>query len=169
MSDPRAYIAVLAERAYREDDAPRFAAAWDSLESAYFHRLSQVCAPASDWRECFRAGAEETARLVEAHKAETRFLIVDAMRAGELGRERQRSFSRRLAEKLDYARTELLHPEEVPSATAPWVIALFFDRIYRRCTSPEGPDLPAQLPELLFLGISSYFGADAGLRELLPP
>lgn len=169
MSDPRLYMEELAERGFREEDAPRFVATWDSLETAYFDRLSEVCAAASEWRECFRAAAGETARLVEEHRPEARFLVVDALRAGAIGRERQHAFSRRLAQKLDTARAELTHPEAIPSATAPWVLGIFFDRIYRRCTAEGEPDLPSQLPELLFLGISAYFGADAGLRELLPP
>ncbi|HMC49012.1 MAG TPA: hypothetical protein VKH20_00040 [Solirubrobacterales bacterium] len=169
MSDALAYIAEFAESGYQEHDAPRFIAAWDRLESAYFERLSEVCAAASEWRECLRAAAEETARLVEDHRPQTRFLVVDALRAGPLGRERQRALSHRLAQKLDAARAELLHPEAIPSSTAPWVVAMFFDRIYRRCTVEDAPDLFSQLPELLFLAISAYFGTEVGLRELLPP
>jgi hypothetical protein len=169
MSDTLAYIAELAERGYREEDAPHFIAAWERLETAYFDRLSEVCATASEWRECFRAAAEETARLVEEYRPQTHFLVVDALRADALGQEHQRAFSRRLGQKVDAARAELLHPETVPSSTAPWVVAMFFDRIYRRCTVEDGPDLPSQLPELLFLGISAYFGTETGLRELLPP
>jgi len=169
LSDTLAYIAELAERGYREDDAPRFIAVWERLEAAYFDRLSEVCAAASEWRECFRAAAGETARLVEEHRLQTQFLAVHALRAGSLGQERQRAFSHRLSQKLDAARAELLQPEAVPPSTAPWVVAMFFDRIYRRCTIEDGPDLPSQLPELLFLGISAYFGTEAGLRELVPP
>lgn len=169
MSDALAYIDELAEHGYREQDAPRFIAAWERLETAYFDRLSEVCAAASEWRECFRAAAGETARLVEEYQPQTRFLVVDALRAGSLGRERQRALNRRLGQKIDAARTELLHPESIPSSTAPWVVAMFFDRIYRRCTVEDAPDLPSQVPELLFLGISAYFGTEAGLRELLPP
>ncbi|HSC21796.1 MAG TPA: hypothetical protein VLC07_08705 [Solirubrobacterales bacterium] len=169
MSDARAYIAELAERGYREEDAPRFIAAWEWVETAYLDRLSEVCAATSEWRECFRAAAVETARLVEEHRPQTRFLAVDALQAGPLGHERQRTLGFRLARKLDTARAELLHPEAIPSSTAPWVVAMFFDRIYRRCTVEGAPDLSAQLPELLFLGISAYFGTEAGLRELLPP
>jgi hypothetical protein len=167
MSETLAYIAELAEHGYREHDARRFIAAWERLETAYLDRLSEVCAAASEWRECFRAAAMETARLVEEYRPQTRFLVVDAMSAGPLGRERQRALSRRLGQKLDAARAELLHPEAIPSSTAPWVVAMFFDRIYRRCTIEDAPDLSSQLPELLFLAISAYFGTEAGLRELL--
>lgn len=150
-------------------DPESFIAQWDRLEAAYFERLAQVCASASDWRECFRVAAAETARLVEEHRSEARFLVVDALAAGALGQERRRALGRRLAEKLDGARAELADPAAIPPSTAPWIVATFFDRIYRRCVGPDGPDLPSQLPELMFLAISAYFGTDAGLQELIPP
>jgi hypothetical protein len=75
----------------------------------------------------------------------------------------------RFAAMLDSARDELEDPGSVPAATGGWIVAIFFDRVYRRCTSAGGPDLPSQLPELMFLAISAYFGTEAGLEELAPP
>lgn len=149
--------------------APHFLARWERFEAAYFERMFAVTEPFGEWRDRFRAAATETARLVEAHPAEARFLVVDALAAGEPGRERQRSFAYRIAEQLDTAREELSDPESVPEATSSWIVAIFFDRVYRRCAVPEGPDLPSQLPELLFLAISAYFGTGAGLEELIRP
>lgn len=169
MTGPDPYLRELAERGFQESDAPRFAAAWERLEAAFFDRVAAVAAPYEEWRERFRAAAAETARLVEAHPAEARFLAVDALAAGELGRERQRAFAARLEALLDSARLELADPASVPAATASWIAAMFFNRVYRRCVDPEGPDLPSQLPELLFLAISAYFGIEAGLRELIAP
>jgi hypothetical protein len=168
MSAAGFYLQELAEHGFREADAPRFIATWDRLEAVYFQRLQEVTAPFDEWRDRLRAGAGETARLVEAHPAEARFLAVDALAAGDLGRERQRGFADRLAALLDSARSELEDPDSVPAATSSWIAAMFFDRVYRRCTAPEGPDLPSQLPELLFLAISAYFGTATGLEELLP-
>jgi hypothetical protein len=44
-----------------------------------------------------------------------------------------------------------------------------FDRIYRRFVTDPGPDLGSQLPELMFLAVSSYFGTEAGMEELATP
>jgi hypothetical protein len=166
-ADP--YLRELAENGFRDADAPRFEAAWGRLETVYFERVDAVTAPFTDWRERLRAGATETANLVEEYPAEARFLAVDALMAGELGRARQRRFALRLAELLDSAREELLDPSAIPAATSSWIAGIFFDRVYRRCTTPDGPDLPSQVPELMFLAISAYFGIEAGLEELLPP
>jgi hypothetical protein len=166
-SDP--YLAELAERGYREEDAPRFLAVWERLEAAYFERMYAVAAPFEEWRDRFRAAATETARLVEAHPAEARFMVVDALFASHVGRERQRALRARIVELIDSARHELEDPDSVPEATAGWIAGIFFDRIYRRFGSDGGLDLPSQLPELLFLTISAYFGTEAGLNELIPP
>jgi hypothetical protein len=162
------YLRELAEVGFREADADRFAAAWKRLESAYFDRIAAVAAPYAGWRDRFRAGATETARLVEAHPAEARFLAVDALAAGELSRECRRAFAVRVVALLDSARQELAEPDSVPAATGSWIAAAFFNRVYQRCVKPDGPDLPSQLPELMFLAISAYFGIEAGLEELIP-
>jgi hypothetical protein len=169
MSGPDPYLLELAEHGFREADAPRFISAWERLEVAYFERVAAVAAPYREWRDRFRAGATETAALVEAFPAEARFLAVDALAAGRLGRECQQRLASRLAELLDSAREELPDPDAVPESTSPWIVAIFFDRLYRRCTIEGEPDLPSQLPELMFLAISAYFGTEAGLEELIPP
>lgn len=166
-SDP--YLAELAEHGFREEDAARFLAVWERLEAAYFGRMYEVAAPFEEWRDRFRAAATETASLVEACPAEARFMIVDALFAGEVGRECQRTFSARIVGLIDSARAELENPGSVSETTASWIAGVFFDRIYRRCNSDREPDLPSQLPELLFLTVSAYFGTEVGLRELVPP
>src|SRR5215218_1014517 len=55
-------------------------------------------------------------------------------------------------------------PDLVPAATSAWIIATFFARISGRCTKPHGPDLLSQLPELLFLAVSAYFGSGPARR-----
>lgn len=169
MTAPDPYLQELAEHGFRDADASRFLNTWERLERTYFERVAAVAAPFTEWLDRFRAGATETARLVEAHPAAARFLAVDTLAAGELGRERQRVFAARIAGLLDSARGELEDPNSVPEVTGSWIAAIFFDRVYRRCSIPGEPDLPSQLPELMFLAISSYFGTEAGLRELVPP
>jgi hypothetical protein len=163
---PDPYLGELAERGYRDGDAPRFRAVWERLEAAYLRRVSAAAAPHGEWRDRVRAAAAETARLVERHPEEARFLTVDAHLAGALGRECQSALSSSLAELVDSARAELEDPDTVSEATASWVVGVFFDRVYRRCATGAGPDLPSQLPELMFLAVSAYFGTEAGLEEL---
>lgn len=163
------YLEVIARDGFLPRDADRFAEAWDGLEAAFLERLFKAMSPFGGWRQRFRAGAMETALLVEAHRREARFLAVDALAADELGRERRARLGRRLTRLVDGAREELDDSAVVPEATAGWVLGIFFDRIYRRCATGAEPDLPTQVPELLFLAVSAYYGTRAGLEELARP
>lgn len=169
MSDRDDYLEAIAREGFLAGDASRFAETWDGLEEALMERLLEAISPYGTWRERFRAGAVETARLVEAHRREARFLAVDALSAGELGRERRARLGSRLVRLLDTAREELDDSAVVPDATPRWILGIFFDRIYRRCATDAEPDLTSQVPELLFLGVSAYFGTRAGLEELARP
>lgn len=167
MKELDAYFAAIEGRGYSEAAAPAFLAAWEALEAAFFGRLEAETADLADWRERFRVGATVTVELVETHRREAYFFAVEALAAGMLGAVRQRTMSARLTALVDSAREELEDPGSVPPATAGWIVGIFFARIYGRCTGAGGPDLRTQLPELLFLGISAYFGTEAGLGELI--
>ncbi len=162
-----AYRAAVDASGYRDEHAPLFIAAWEELEAAYLARLQAGVDRRAEWRERLRAGAELTAELVEAHPREARFLAVEPLAVGPLGRARQRDLGIRLAALLDSVREELDSSRRVPPATAHWIVSIFFDRIYKRCATGAGPDLRSQLPQLLFLANTAYFGTEAGFTEFL--
>jgi len=141
---------------------PLFVLAWEQLERVYLERLAAAVREAEAWRDRFRAGATLTVELVEEHPREAAFLVVDALEAGSVGRDRQRRIGDHLTSLVDTAREELDDPDSVPPATAAWIVGVFFGQVYRRCSGRSPTDLRAQLPELLFLGISAYFGTEIG-------
>lgn len=147
------------------DPSECFIAAWDRLEGEYMRRLSAACGDLGGWRDRFRVAAAETVRLVEAYPRQARFMTVEALSV-ERASTRQQALASRLGALVDTAREEVENPTAVPNATAGWIVAIFFDRIYRRFTTDQEPDLAAQLPELMFLAVSSYFGTAEGLAEL---
>lgn len=151
------------------DDEQTFFAEWDRLEAEYLDRLGRACDGLADWRDRLRAAATTTVRLAEENPSQARFLTVEALARGEQGRRRQQALGARLAVCVDAAREQLPDPHSVPPATASWVVGVFFDRIYRRSAADAGPDLESQLPELMFIAVSSYFGTEAGLAELSAP
>lgn len=166
MRELDAYLEAVARGTDGGEADPPFVSAWERLEDAYFERLAMATRDAEGWRDRFRAGATMTVELVEQHRREAAFLIVDALGAGSVGRDQQRRFGTRLADLIDTAREELDDPDSVPPVTAAWIVGVFFDQIYRRCSGRSGTDLRTQLPELLFLGVSAYFGTEAGMAEL---
>ena len=149
-----------------EDTFECFALAWDGLEGAFLERL-ESCRRGNDrWSDQLRACLAETARLVEAHPVPARFLSISALDAPEPVRAKAAALARRLRELLDTALGQGEDPTVVPEATSRWLLAVFFDRIYRHLSGTDRGDLTAQLPQLMFLAVSAYFGREAGLEEL---
>jgi AcrR family transcriptional regulator len=182
-----AFIELVAERGYQQveldeideraglkpgsagrlfpDRISYFHAGWDLLEAGLVRRLRSAYQPVSGWRNQLRAAADETAKLLERFPAQAHFLAVDALSVGDQGRERQQYLAARLAVYLDQARAES-EDSSAPAATSGWVMGLFFDRIYRCSASGREGSFAAELPELMFLAVSAYFGPEAGLAEL---
>lgn len=162
----RAGLGRDAFRSHFPEKLAAFEAAWDWLEGAYRERLAAAYEGIPDLRRCLRAAAMETANLVEERPSEARFLVVETLAVGEPGRRRQQAFGAGIAKLLDVAYAQLDDPPSIPPATSAWVTGMFFDRVYRCLSTERGADLAAQIPELMFLAVSSYFGPEEGLEEL---
>lgn len=161
----RAGVAGGAFGRHFSDPGDCFLAAWDELEREYSRRLSAAWEGLGGWRDRFRIAVTETVRLIEAYPRQAKFMTVEALGV-EAASERRQALVSRLTAFVDTAREELDEPSAVPQITAGWVVAIFFDRVYRSLLGAAGSDLAAELPELMYLAISSYFGTEAGLAEL---
>jgi AcrR family transcriptional regulator len=164
--DERAGLRPGSAERYFPDRLAYFNAGWGLLEAEFVRRLRLAYRPQHGWRDQLRAAIAEAARLFEHYPAQAHFLAVDALSVGEQGRARQQDLAARLAVFLDEARAESEHGGSAPTATSGWVMGIFFDRIYRYSSSGRESQLTADLPELMFLAVSAYFGPEAGLAEL---
>jgi AcrR family transcriptional regulator len=165
ISGPAGLPAGTAERFY-PDRLSYFNAGWDLLEDLYVARVRAAYEPYADWRDRLRAAARETAVLLQAFPREAHFMAVDALSVGKEGRQRQQDLAARLAAFLDEARKDLDDPGSAPDSTSDWVVGLFYDRAYRYLSSGREELFLDDLPELMFLAVSSYFGPEEGLAEL---
>jgi AcrR family transcriptional regulator len=154
-----------AERMY-PDRLTYFSAGWDLLERFYVERMMEAYRPFEGWRNRLRAAARETARLMQEFPKQAHFMVVDALSVGKPGRDRQQELAARLAMLLDEARKDLDDPGSAPATTSGWVVGLFFDRMYRYVSTGREDLFARDLPELMFLAVSSYFGPEEGLDEL---
>jgi hypothetical protein len=164
--DERAGLAAGSTGRLLGDPLSCFEAGWELLEAEFVRRVRDAYQPKSGWANQLRAALAETAALLSNYPAYAHFLAVDALAIGEPGRERQQALAARCAVFLDEARAESENPGEAPMATSGWVIGVLFDRIYRYSASGREEQLAADIPELMFLAVSAYFGPDAGLAEL---
>jgi AcrR family transcriptional regulator len=154
-----------AERIY-PDRLAYFNAGWDLLERLYVERVVSAYQPFDGWRNRLRAAARETSRLMQEFPKQAHFMVVDALSVGRAGRDRQQDAAARLAALLDEARKDLDDPGSAPATTSGWVVGLFFDRMYRYVSTGREELFASDLPELMFLAVSSYFGPEEGLAEL---
>jgi AcrR family transcriptional regulator len=154
-----------AERFY-PDRLAYFDAGWDLLEDIYVARVVAAYRPYADWRDRLRVAARETAILLREYPKQAHYMAVDALSVGRKGRERQQDLATRLATFLDEARKELDDPGSAPATTSDWVVGIFYDRVYRYISSGREELFLRDLPELMFLAVSSYFGPEEGLAEL---
>jgi AcrR family transcriptional regulator len=183
-----AFIVLVAERGYQNVDLAEvsrraglepgsserfypdrlsyFKAGWDLLEDLYVARVVEAYEPHVGWRNRLRAAARETAILLQTFPKQAHFMAVDALSVGREGRERQQKLAARLANFLDEARQDLEDPGSAPASTSDWVVGLFYDRVYRYISSGREELFLEDLPELMFLAVSSYFGPEEGLAEL---
>jgi hypothetical protein len=143
-----------------------FEAAWEMLEAELVARLLSAFRREGGWDNQLRAALCEAARLLGRYPAQAHFLAVDALAVGDPGRARQQSLAARLAVFLDEARAESARSGGAPTATSGWVMGLFFDRIYRYSATGREDQLAGDVDELMFLAVSAYFGAEAGLAQL---
>lgn len=148
------------------DSLSCFEAGWELLEGEFVRRVREAYEPVSGWANQLRAALGEAASLLQRYPAYSHFLAVDALAVGEPGRERQQRLAARLAVFLDEARAESEHSGTAPAATSGWVMGILFDRIYRYSASGREAQLAEDIPELMFLAVSAYFGPEAGLAEL---
>jgi hypothetical protein len=164
--DERAGLVPGTAERHLPDRLSYFQAGWELLEAEFVRRLRAAYERKVGWRSQMRAAADETARLLERYPAQAHYLAVDALSVGEEGRARQQALATRLAVFLDEARAEFQHAPSAPAATSGWVMGLFFDRIYRCSATGREEAFARELPELMFLAVSAYFGPEAGLAEL---
>jgi AcrR family transcriptional regulator len=154
-----------AEQVY-PDRLAYFNAGWDFLERLYVERVVEAYQPFDGWRNRLRAAARETARLLQEFPKQAHFMAVDALSVVKLSRDRHQDLAARLATLLDEARKDLDDPGSAPATTSSWVVGLFFDRMYRYLSTGREGLFASDLPELMFLAVSSYFGPEEGLDEL---
>jgi AcrR family transcriptional regulator len=146
-----------------------FCVAWDRLEKTYVERMEATSRGQRSWNEQLRACLHETDRLLESHTTEARFMVACALEAPEPDRQRPKALGEKLTGIVDVARRRIDDPGRVPEGTARWILAIAFDCVYRQLGTEGSRDFALQIPTIMFLAVSAYFGPAAGLAELQAP
>jgi AcrR family transcriptional regulator len=121
------------------------------------------------WPDSLRAFSYATARWIVENPKETRFAAVGLLAAGEMAQARREAGFRTFLDVIDAGRLELEDPDSVPALTAERVIGSFATMLTHRI--PDQQFNPYDfVPELMYMAVRPYLGAEAARRELsIPP
>jgi AcrR family transcriptional regulator len=128
-------------------------------------RLLATCKGAADWTTGMRLAVEELEAFTTEDPALARGLIAEVHVAGGAALARHTELVAGFVEAVDRARRERGRPDpEPPPATADFVVDSIEATVIRSLV--EGKALREELPGLLFLAVSSFFGAAAARRAV---
>ena len=146
-----------------------FLAVWDVVDVELSRRVADAFEERpGPWRERFRAALDAGLRFLAADEGRARLYVTDALYAGEEVAERRRRSLQRLAELIDRARVEMADPERVPSLIADGIAGGIWHRVFRLVGAGRYAELPAELPDLMYVAVLPYCDAHVAEEELRP-
>lgn len=133
-------------------------AAW--VEAAMRERT----AAASDWREGLRGSLGGLLGFLDTRPDVGRALLVEVHAAGPRAVEKRTAAMARAAELVDRARAE--SDGEAPAISAEAVVAGILAVLHVRLAREQESGFEQLLPELMYLAVLPYFGAEEAIVEL---
>ena len=115
------------------------------------------------WPARLRAAIAETLRLVEVHPSAARFMALSSFAAGDRPRLRLLAARLLVEQRAAGERDASVSP---PEGIERWMLTTVFDSIYRRLLAGTEAGLSEEPPQLMFLILAPWLGAEAALAEL---
>jgi TetR/AcrR family transcriptional regulator len=150
-----------------EDKADCYLQAYDVGVARLETLVGAAAADERGWSEQVRAALFALLEFLDAEPDIGRALIVEVHSAGTVAREKRTAAIRRAVSYLDRARTEG-GSSDAPSIASEAVAAGILSVLHSRLANPRGSDFRALLPELMYVAVLPYFGAEAAAEELRP-
>lgn len=116
------------------------------------------------WRGRLRGALTGLLRFLDLQPAVGRALLVEVHAAGPLAVGKRTEAMERAATAIDLAREE--SGEEAPAISAEAVVAGILAVLHSRLSDDQPDILLRLLPELMYLAVLPYFGADVAAAEL---
>ncbi|HEU4707035.1 MAG TPA: TetR/AcrR family transcriptional regulator [Solirubrobacterales bacterium] len=126
--------------------------------------MREEAAGEASWRGQLRRALVGLLRYLDEEPEIGRALLVEVHAAGPLALEKRTEAMERAAAMVDLAREE--SDGAAPAISAEAVVAGILAVLHGRLSSPEPGELAGLLPELIYLAVLPYFGADVALMEM---
>ena len=142
-----------------------FLAAYDLLllrvleraDTGFAHRAG------APWAERMRIGLRMVLDHLATHPAEARFAIVEVLAAGPRALSRRDAAIRQFTGFIEMGRSECA--VELPGSTSLTIAGGVNELLYSEILHGAGSSLPTRLPELVFLVVLPFLGADRAAEE----
>lgn len=142
-----------------------FGAVWERCKAEVVERTSLAFISQSDWRSGMRAAAWELCRWVQAEPDRARILFVEGEFSAEIVRASRDVAISQYAQLIHLGNQEREGPA-LPDDTAHAVVGAIWDRLSKSVNAGEFEQLPAQVPEMMYVVVLAYLGPDAARDEL---
>ncbi|HSK48901.1 MAG TPA: hypothetical protein VK889_00245 [Solirubrobacterales bacterium] len=124
------------------------------------------CEIEQPWLERVRGGLERVVDLLAADPALARAALIEPAAAGLEARRRQGQAIDRLAERLAPRPGELFEEEQLPECVALMSVGAVAGLIGDEVRTGRAEELPARLPDLLFVMLVPYLGPQVAALEM---
>jgi len=125
--------------------------------------MREAAAGSSTWREQLRGALAGLLSFLDVRPELGRALLVEVHAAGPRAVEKRTEAMERAAQLIDRAREE--SDDTAPAISAEAVVAGILAVLHARLSS-EAAEFAPLLPELMYLAVLPYFGADAAAAEM---
>jgi len=154
---------------------PAFYASFRDKEDCYLQALDsgsawvelamrEAAAGATTWRRQLRGALRGLLRFLDQRPEAGRALLVEVHAAGEAAVEKRAEAMERAAAAIDLAREEA--GAAAPAISAEAVVAGILAVLHSRLAAGRTDGFLELLPELMYLAVLPYFGADAAAIEM---
>jgi AcrR family transcriptional regulator len=126
--------------------------------------MREEAAGATTWRGQLRGALTGLLRFIEEQPEVGRALLVEVHAAGPRAIGKRTEMMQRAAASMDRAREE--SDGAAPAIAAEAVVAGILAVLHTRLAAEETADFQRLLPELMYLAVLPYFGADAAAAEM---
>jgi AcrR family transcriptional regulator len=154
--------------AYFESIQDCFIQACDELIDEFELVMLAQTSGEAPWPQRIRRGLQTLLSVISKHPDRARFVMIECLQAGEPAAERLRAaeamFAMVLEEGVEYATSvEHLSVEHLSPLTAEGIAGGIAAIIHTRILEEDTAELPALLPDLLYIALMPYLGHERAL------
>jgi len=145
----------------------RYLAVYDEIAEELCSRVRAAWEGPSSWHDRIWAAGWAALRFFEVHPGRARLFIVDVNGAGSRPQAHRDRLLQGLADLLDGGRGELEDPAAVSRCTAEIAAGAVYGTLLARVKAGCLERREDFLPELVYMAVLPYLGAEAAEQELL--